>query len=96
MIPNTPSLCNNIMSRTSLNIQDAHSQKGKQKSREKERPCQSDHVHGCEVDIATQMNHMHTVSSKKSTSSPQPLQVLPGTTPGSIQSRLDTSMRDDT
>jgi hypothetical protein len=31
MIPNTPSLCNNIMSRASLNIKDAHSQKYKRK-----------------------------------------------------------------
>jgi hypothetical protein len=27
MIPNTPILCNNIMSRSSLDIKDAHSQK---------------------------------------------------------------------
>jgi hypothetical protein len=38
MIPITPSLCNNIISRSSLDITDAHSQKIKEEEKRKQRP----------------------------------------------------------
>jgi hypothetical protein len=57
-------------------------------------PARSHHVHGIDVDIATE-NHIHILRSGSS-SSPHPLRVLPGTATGRMQSRVNMSMRDDT
>jgi hypothetical protein len=47
MIPNTPSLCNNIMSRESLDIKDAHCQKYKRKIKINIDPVEASETSNC-------------------------------------------------